>query len=425
MKSIQKLAPGVDGVYIHTDRFKTTRVSVNFFLPLSADTLSANTILPSMLTTSCKAYPDFRSLHKKLDSLYGAGVGGAAGKVGDAQMLTITVTYLDDAYAGEAIGKDCADLLTDMIFSPNLDENGNFKEADIVREKRLLVESIMGELNNKRAYAISKAETALCKEDVYGLPAQGTVEGAQALTAADIHAAWQRALNDAYIRISVVGKEAPDAIFDVFRSRFAELGRREVTVAGSKAIAPVETPERVVEPMDVAQGKLVMAFTTGQTGSMIDLAPFSVMCDLFGGGPYSLLFANVREKLSLCYYCAARSNRFKGTLLVDSGVEQQNAAAAEKEILVQLDRVQKGDFADSDLQAAILGRSDRIRTMFDSQRETDSFYMSQIFDENTCTMEGLLEKIGSVTREQVMEAAKDIQLSLVYMLTPKEGGENE
>lgn len=425
MIQLQSFAPGVDGIYIPSDRFKTTRISVNFFLPLTAQTLSANTILPSMLTTSCKSYPDYRSLHTRLDSLYGASVGGYAGKVGDAHLLSVTITYLDDAYTEKGNAKACAELLGEMIFSPNLDENGCFQAADIAREKRLLEENILGELNNKRAYAISKAEAILCKEDVYGLPQLGTPEGAKCLSEADIRAAWQRALREAYIRISVVGSTAPDEIFDVLRARFATVERKAATLPVSAPILPVDQPERTCEKLDVAQGKLVMAFTTRRTGSMIDLVPFSVMCDLFGGGPYSLLFANVREKLSLCYYCAARSNRFKGILLVDSGVEKQNAAAAEKEILAQLERVKQGDFADSDLAAAILGRSDRIRTMFDSQRETESFYLSQMFDTHTCTPDELLEKLAGVTREQIIEAAKDIQLSLTYMLSPKEDGENE
>ena len=419
------LSPGADGVFIRSDRFKTTRISVNFFLPLSGNTISANTILPSMLTTSCSQYPDYKSLHKKLDSLYGASLNCTSGKVGDYNMLTLSIVYLSDKYAGEAIGSDCAKLLAGMIFRPNLDENGRFKANDIEREKRLLIENIQGELNNKRLYAISKAEAALCKDDVYGLPQLGTAEGAAALTEKDIYAAWRRALEEAYVRVSVVGEEYPENIFEIFKNGFGEIGRQDVKLTKSAAVAPVSAPERVTEQMDVAQGKLVMAFTTGVTGSLPDTAAFAVMADLFGGGPYSRLFTNVREKLSLCYYCAARPNRFKGIMLVDSGVEKENAAAAEKEILNQLEIVKRGEFTDEELKASVLGKTDRIRTILDSQRETESFYLSQVFDDTSCTLEEELAAVSSVTREQVVKAAEKIQLSLTYMLSPKEDDGNE
>lgn len=426
MIQLTNLARGVDGMYIPSARFKTTRISVNFFLPLSAETISANTILPSMLTTSSAKYPNYRSLQTALGNLYGASLSASSGKVGDAQIMTLTLTSLDDKFLdGERIARECALLLTSMIFEPNLDRSGNFKEADIVREKRLLLENIEGELNNKRSYALSKAESALFKDKVYGLPQYGTAEGAKALKAPDLRAAWQRALNQAYIRISVVGSKAPDEIFDVFKSKFSSIDREPAKLnIFDKLPARAET-ERVVEAMDVAQGKLVMEFTTNTGGSVISTAAFSVMCDLFGGGPYSLLFANVREKLSLCYYCAARSNRFKGIMTVDSGVEQQNAAAAEEEILRQLEVIKSGGFSDDDLAASKLGKADRIRTMFDSARETESFYMSQVFDDTSCTMEELLEAVSSVTREQIIEAAQNIKPALFYMLKPKEDGENE
>ena len=57
-----------------------------------------------------------------------------------------------------------------------------------------------------------------------------------------------------------------------------------------------------LERIDVKQGKLVL-------GCRVDVKPNDNLAkamrsfsDIFGGGPYSKLFANVREKMSLCYY---------------------------------------------------------------------------------------------------------------------------
>jgi predicted Zn-dependent peptidase len=414
------LANGVEGLYIPSARFKTTRISVSFLLPLQRETISANTLLPAMLTTSSAEYPDYRSLQTRLAELYGASLGASSGKVGDAQILTLTLTALDDRFVPEGkVAADCAALLSGMIFRPNLDENGRFKSADLEREKRLLLETIEGELNDKRLYALNRAEAALFDGEVYGLPQYGTAEGAAALTCDDLHAAWLRALEEAQIRVTIVSSCPPDDIFAVFGAAFSKQARRPASLQVFGALAPVASPRRVAEEMEVAQGKLVMAFRTGVTGGLLQTAAFSVMCDLFGGGPYSRLFANVREKLSLCYYCAARSNRFKGILLVDSGVEKQNAAAAEREILAQLKIMQEGAFEDDELAASILSKADRIRSMFDSQRETESFYMSQIFDDRPCTAEELLAAVSAVTRADVTQAARLVEPALTYLLSPK------
>lgn len=426
MNQTVTLASGVQGLYIPSARFKTTRISVSFFLPLERETISANTLLPAMLTTSSAEYPDYRSLQTRLSGLYGASLGTSSGKVGDAQILTLTLTALDDRFVPEGkIAADCAALLAGMIFRPNLDENGRFKQSDLDREKRLLLETIESELNDKRLYALNRAEAALFENEVYGLPQYGTAEGAAALTCDDLLAAWRRALEEAQVRVTVVSSCSPDDIFAVFGDAFSARERRPAALRVFGALAPVSAPRRVVEEMEVAQGKLVMAFHTGVTGSVLETAAFSVMCDLFGGGPYSRLFTNVREKLSLCYYCAARSNRFKGILLVDSGVEKQNAAAAEREILAQLTVMQEGGFDDSELAASILSKSDRIRSMFDSQRETESFYISQIFDDRPCTAEELLAAVSAVTREDVVKAARSVKPALTYLLSPKEAADHE
>ena len=69
--------------------------------------------------------------------------------------------------------------------------------------------------------------------------------------------------------------------------------------------------------------------------------------------PFSRLFKNVREKLSLCYYCAARYDKACGMMMVDSGVETGNEEKAQQEILRQLDLVRQGDFDEEELRKAV------------------------------------------------------------------------
>ena len=85
-----------------------------------------------------------------------------------------------------------------------------------------------------------------------------------------------------------------------------------------------------------------MGFSSDLCGDDDVSLPLMVATDIFGRGPYSRLFANVREKMSLCYYCSASAVRQKGLVTVDSGVEAENAEKAQKEILAQLDAVKKG-----------------------------------------------------------------------------------
>lgn len=100
------------------------------------------------------------------------------------------------------------------------------------------------------------------------------------------------------------------------------------------------------------QSKLVLGFRGGMTDENDDFYSRRIMTDVFGGGPYSRLFMNVREKLSLCYYCSARLIRGKGIIVIQSGIEKENRQKVLDEINRQLDIMKNGEFSDEDFEAS-------------------------------------------------------------------------
>jgi predicted Zn-dependent peptidase len=149
--------------------------------------------------------------------------------------------------------------------------------------------------------------------------------------------------------------------------------------------------------------------------------PLMIMTDIFGGGPYSRLFANVREKMSLCYYCSASSVRQKGLITVDSGVETANAEKAEKEILNQLDIIKKGEFSDFEYESSIKSLSDTFNSYNDSQATLDNWYTLKINNNGIYSPADIADRIKNITREDIINVANGVKLHTVYKLLPKEG----
>ena len=89
MPQIKKLAEGVEGLFIKNDRFNTTSVSFNFYLPLNEREYAANALLPYVLSSACEKYDNFRKLNLKLGNLYGATVSTANAKLMDYQCTNI------------------------------------------------------------------------------------------------------------------------------------------------------------------------------------------------------------------------------------------------------------------------------------------------------------------------------------------------
>ena len=144
------------------------------------------------------------------------------------------------------------------------------------------------------------------------------------------------------------------------------------------------------------------------------------MSAVLGGTPSSKLFLNVREKLSLCYYCASRYDWNKGIVLIESGVETENIDRAKTEILGQLDEIRAGNVTEEELLAAKLSICNSYRTVGDYLGGLENWYVSQAFCEKIQSPEEAAEEISSVTMEQVVQAANRVVLDTVYRMVGKE-----
>ena len=419
---ILKLSRGVEGLFIKNSRFNTTLISYNFYLPLQKDTVASNALLPFILTSCSKKYPDFSRLNYKLAKLYGARLNATAEKYGDYQLLKMTISVINDKFSfdEESLVKNASQLLLNLIFEPNLVDN-SFTPEDLEREKRKAIEHIKGEISEKRVFAKKRLIEEMYKNEAYGLPKCGTIEDVQNITGESLYNTWKNMLETAFVRVQVVGKKVPEGFFEDIAERFSKIKRKNITKCTESApTVPIKTPQSVTDNMDVAQGKLCLGFSSEIYGNDDTSLAVMVMTDIFGGGPYSRLFSNVREKLSLCYYCSASAIRQKGLITVESGIETENCEKAEKEILNQLSIVKKGKFTDFEFESSIKSITDSLNSYNDSQNSIDLWYAIKINNKKLYSPEDIAKKISKITREDVINAAKGVKLHTVYKLLPKE-----
>lgn len=402
---------------VKTDRFKTRRISVTTAVPLRSETAAAYALLPYLLHRTCRQFPQPSLLNRRLAELYGAELSASVTKLGECQLLRLQISAIDDRFAlqKENVAGACAELLASLIFDPAL-EGGRFGEADITREKRLLLERLDSEQNDKRRYALKRCEALMCEGEAYGLDVLGTCEQIQALTAEAVTEAYRTLLRTAKIQITTVGSTDPARAADKLREGFLSVQRENVCECRSQIIPRAEKVREFEEHLPITQAKLVMGLRTGVAEPDEETIQTRVMTDIFGGGPYSLLFANVREKMSLCYYCSARYQAHKGVIFVQSGIEAKNRDKAITEIKRQLESIRAGKVEAKDFEASKKGLTDAYRGVDDSPEGIDMWYCSQILSPRPLSPEEYVGRINSVTPEQVTRAAEKVTLDTIYVL---------
>lgn len=421
----KSIANGVSFNSIKEERFKTAKISVTMFVPLSKKNAAAYALLPSVLAYSCKKYPTTISFNRALSNLYGAGIGSYCKKMGESLALTLTIAGIDDRYTmnKEKISPELVELLCEIIFNPNV-ENDAFVENDFEQCKRQLLEAIDGEFNEKRTYAISQMLSEMCENEAYGIKRYGTRSDVEKLTPQELYKVWKDLLVNSRIEIMMIGSSDTALAEKVIQDKFSLVERSNPEIK-TEVKTTVKNIKKKTENSDIAQAKLVMGFRTAIAQPENDSIPMALTVAILGGTPSSKFFVNVREKLSLCYYCAARYYKLKGIVIVDSGVEKENISRTIEEIKNQLDEMKKGNITEFEIESAKLSIINSYKSAQDTVTGTESWYINQMLDNEILTVEQAVEKLNAIDKDTIVKLANTITLDTIYLLQPKECKEEQ
>lgn len=410
---------------MHEDKFKYSHISINFVLPLRAETASLYALLPMVLRRGCRAHPDMTALNARLAELYGAQLDWDVTKLGEMQVITLYIEVLNDCFAleQEELLKAGASLLRDVVFDPAF-ENAAFRAADVEIEKRNLADIIRSKLNDKRAYASYRLREEMCRGEAFGVNEYGKVETVETITPDDLVRAWRMMLTRARAEVVFVGAGDADGVRVLLEDAFRKILRDVPFACDTQVLrAPRGAVREMVERLPVTQAKLGLGFRAGVALPDAGTDAMQLACTVLGGSAHALLFLNVREKLSLCYYCYARYERHKGLVVIESGVEEQNAEKARVEILKQLDTLKAGAFSEDDLHFAVLSLQNSYKGLNDSLEGIASWYLAQSLMDRIRTPEQVAESIAALSKEEVVRAASGIALDTVYLLAGEKEAE--
>lgn len=411
------VANGIDMVFVPANQFKTNEIALSLLVPLTQETAAENALVAQLLCESCKKFKTLRELNTHLASLYGAILNPSVSKLGENQLIKLGITCIDDRFAldDKKILTECLSLLLSVLFEPNFNENGVFAESNVEVEKRLLIQKIESEENEKRSYVLRKTESIMFEGEPYAVNRYGTKQAVLSATPESLKNSWERLIKSAYVLLTVVGNASQQEIKNMLFDKFCTV-ERDYQKPQKAVFKPcADDVKRVTEEMEVKQGKLVMGFRVNMKPDDKLTAAMRSFCDIFGGGPYSKLFANVREKMSLCYYCSARYVRQKSFIVVQSGCEEENMDKAAAEILNQIEEIKKGNF-DYEFSSSKAGLSDAINSVYDAPESLEAWYTSQMADEFMKSPAESSAENNSVTKEQIIECAKLLSLDTVYKL---------
>ena len=414
-----KIADGVHLSFLQSDKFKTNYFSVNFLCELSNENATGTALLSRVLTRASKNYPTTALLSQRLQYLYDMSLGISSYKRGEKLVVSYSSDFLKNAYlpeASEDLVMSALQMFYEVFFNV-LEKNDAFDEDIVKTEKNDLVNSIRALINNKNAYAKQKCTEIMCENEKYRISENGEEKDAVAMDGKKLYAFYKGFVEKAEVEMFFVGQCDEKAFEDKTKELFGSVKRNVLKIPDTLVVSePCGDVKEVTECMEVSQGKLALGFRTGVTISQEDSTAFFLFCDIFGGSPVSKLFMNVREKLSLCYYCRALSDSQKGVMFVLSGIESKNRDKSKDAILSELLDIQNGKVTDEEMSAAKLSLKNSVGEMDDNPSTLCSWILSRLLCGIETTPEEFCKELERVTLQDVVDVSKKAKLSSVYFL---------
>lgn len=412
--------------YIKQSKFKKDYFAVLFSQNLNDIYASYNAVLFNVLLGGSKKLPNIRAINDRLNDMYGADLSAVNAKRGDVQEFGVVLGILNQKYTlenSDMIAMGC-DTLNEIIYNP-LVEDAGFKQSVFEIEKNNQIDEIKADINNKVSYAKKRCVSLMCSDEIFGINVDGDVSVLEKMDRFKLYEHYKRTINSLPINIYYIGNTDVNTVEKMIREKFRLSDKKTTAFFNTPIIKDVKEVKQITELTQAAQGKLSLGFRTGIVRKDEDYAALCMTNAIYGLTPTSKLFVNVREKLSLCYYCRSDLFAFRGIMLVSSGVEVENKLKAQDEILAQLDKVKNGDFTDQEIELARKYYINGLRSGFDSATAMLNWAAAENLDNTDNSQEDFIKKLSLVTRQQIIDAANKIELDTIYFLKGTDGKENE
>ena len=412
----EHVASNVYLTQLPNEKFKRNRLSINLIVPNERNKATMYALLPGLLERAYEDYPDMKALSRRLNRMYAAQLSIGTSIIGANRCMRFSVQGIKDEYCinGENLLSDLCDLLLGVIFRPCL-KDGAFIEEWLEVEKFKLREEIEGEINDKRGFCIMNTRRKFFGDSMNGVERRGYLEEVDDINVKDLYECYKWMLDNAVVEIFVTANN-PEVVRDKLADAFS--GERAATAKILPITAmPCTEPQSYSYAVDTIQGKVCLMYTTTRLLTEDERYHMLVASALYGGTACSRLFKNVREKQSLCYYCAAGFNGFTSSLSVDSGVEHKNTQRTIDAVQKELKDLIEGEITEQEINETKLIIENSLKSNYDGLHGLEAWYLNEAVRNTELTPEEVMEKVERVTADDIRKVLSLLNLNVIYTMT--------
>ena len=414
-----ELVKGVNLHFLQSKKFKTNKIKVRFSSPLDENTVAARVLVACMMETANQKYPTSQLFREKLASLYGVELSTSVSKRGRVHYVDLNISFVRDDFLSKknVLTDEVLDIIEAIFFSPLVVED-HFDSDTFDVEKKNTISDLESEIEEPYYYAHGQLNQLFFEDETIGMSRLGKVDLARQETAQSSLEQFHQMLQLDNIDFFFIGDFNEVAIVD--RVNQFEFKPRDNHLSVNYQQPFTNVVREKLEQKQNQQSILELGYHfSTQYGESLHI-PLVVLNGMLGAFSHSRLFQIIREKEGLAYTISSHFDIFTGFMRVFAGIDKGSRTKVMTLIMKQLNDLKRGKFTESELQLTkemlvntTLLAQDRQNTLIERE------YLKTILGTKVLSLEEWLESINKVSREEIIETAKTINLQSVYFMEGK------
>lgn len=389
-----EITKGIDLHIFSTKKFQTVNLCLLLRTPLDRTTVTANSLLARSILNGCSGYKTKRAIEIRLEEI-NASISANVLKKGEEHIIQMyckcTPTYIEETI----------ELLGDILLKP-LFNNMDTSKSD-------LESTINSLINDKRSYALEKCIEAMCEKEPYGINGDGYIED---INNVSIHSHYTNVIENAKVEIIAIG-DINETELTEYIKKYIPLTPRNTHLEPCNYLYYPSAEKQLSENMDITQGKLCVGFRMNINPVGEDWYRAIVANELFGGSASSALFAEARERESLCYYISSKLLRFKSLMIIEAGIDSEN-----RDKVIEIIRSAFENISEENIEIAKQNIINGYRTAQDKPERIMDALLGGLIAGKVMSFDDIIKEISGVTT--IKDVFHDSYLDTVYMLGGKQ-----
>lgn len=405
-KMMQKITRDLNINYIKTNKFKTITLYFIYSNTYESKEDMALHLLARFIGRYSKKYPTKNEMVRIKDNLYGVGMKGIHTAYNGVSTVVVPISFINPRFVKDVAMSDYLNFFDECL-------NNTFFSEELLSEiKKEMKLSISHKLDNPSVYSRNRVNQIIAfKEPSFSIYDKDISKYIDDIGLEDIKNAYHKMLKEYNLDIYAAGDF--DNEFTDYVSRYKK-ENKEVLVKNK--ILDIGKMDEIVENKNVSQSYLYSIYKMPYTRENINSVNAMLTIAVLGNSPTSLLFSQVREKQSLCYYINIETILNDGIAIIRTAIDKDKKDEVLKQIDVQIDKLIKQDYDLNNIDVVRNNILDAYNGLDDNF--IDYFLLDYTLHINgvTWSLEEYIEAIKKVNADNLSECLKKFEHVFTYML---------